>query len=246
MRLFYHLGRYSIFLRRVFAKPEKHSIFFRQVLKEIDSLGINSLGIVLIITVFMGAVVTLQTAYNIESPLIPRSTVGLAARDSILLEFSSTIVCLILAGKVGSSIASEIGTMRVTEQIDALEIMGVNSIGYLVLPKIVGFLLIIPFLVIIGMGIGVLGGWFAVTFTGVVPTEDYIYGIQFSFKPFYIVYSLIKSVVFSFIISSVSSYFGYYTKGGSLEVGKASTIAVVSSSIIILLFNLLLTQLLLV
>ena len=243
--MLYHLGKYTLFLKKVFGRPDKHSVFFNQLIREMDSLGINSLGIVLVISIFMGAVVTLQTAYNIDMPLIPKYTVGLAARDSILLEFSSTMVCLILAGKVGSNIASEIGTMRVTEQIDALDIMGINSAGFLVLPKIIAMVLMTPLLVLISMGVGIFGGYLAGTLTGEVPAAEYIYGIQYAFRPFYITYSLIKSVVFAFIISSVSAYWGYYTFGGALEVGRSSTKAVVTSSIFILLFNLLLTQLLL-
>jgi len=243
--MLYHLGKYTLFLKRVFGRPDKHSVFFIQLVREIDKLGINSLGIVLVISIFMGAVVTLQTAYNIEMPFIPKYTVGLAARDSILLEFSSTMVCLILAGKVGSNIASEIGTMRVTEQIDALDIMGINSAGFLVLPKIIAMVFITPILVVISMGIGIFGGYLAGSLTGEVPPSEYIYGIQYAFNSFYVFYSLIKSVVFAFIISSVSAYWGYHTYGGALEVGRASTKAVVTSSIFILLFNLLLTQLLL-
>ncbi len=243
--MFFHIGRYVLFLKKVFGRPEKHSVFIKQIIREVNNLGIDSLGIVLIISVFMGAVITLQTAYNIDMPLIPKYTIGLAARDSILLEFSSTIVSLILAGKVGSNIASEIGTMRVTEQVDALEIMGINSVGFLVLPKVVAFVIIIPFLVIISMGIGISGGYLAGTLTGEVPAPEFIYGIQYAFKPFYIFYALIKSLVFGFIISTISAYWGYYTNGGALEVGKSSTRAVVTSSIQILLFNLLLTQLLL-
>ncbi len=210
-----------------------------------EVLGINSTGIVAIISFFMGAVITIQTAYNTESPLFPAYLIGLAARDSILLEFSSTIVALILAGKVGSNIASEIGTMRVTEQIDALEIMGVNSAAYLILPKIVALMIIAPFLSVLSMAVGIVGGWIAGTTVGVVSTPDYIYGIQYAFIPYYITYSLIKSVVFAFIITTVSSYHGYYTRGGALEVGRSSTLAVVHSSVVILLFNLILTQLML-
>lgn len=245
MKVFFHIGRYSLFVKKVFGKPEKHSVFVKQIIREIDKLGVNSVGIVLIISVFMGAVITLQTAYNIDLPIIPRYTIGLAARDSMLLEFSSTIVGLILAGKVGSNIASEIGTMRVSEQIDALEIMGINSAGYLVLPKMLAFVLIIPCLVIISMGVGIAGGYIAGSTTGEVPSADFIYGIQYAFQPFYVVYSLIKAVVFAFIISTVSAYWGYHAQGGALEVGNASTTAVVTSSILILLFNLILTQLLL-
>lgn len=245
MAFLYQTGRYFLFLRRVFGRPVKHRIFLKQIIDEIDDLGVGSLGIVVIISFFIGAVITLQTAYNIELPIIPKYTVGLAARDTILLEFSSTIVSLILAGKVGSHIASEIGTMRVTEQIDALDVMGINSASYLVLPKVVAMVFVNPFLVMISMGVGIGGGWVAGSSTGVVPSAEYIYGIQYAFIPFYVVYSLIKSVVFGFLIATISGYWGYYTTGGSLEVGRSSTRAVVVSSVQILLFNLILTQLLL-
>jgi phospholipid/cholesterol/gamma-HCH transport system permease protein len=245
MNFLFHLGRYALFVKRVFGRPVKHRIFLNQIFKEMDTLGISSVGIVVIISFFMGAVITLQTAYNIEMPFIPKYTIGLAARDSILLEFSSTIVSLILAGKVGSHIASEIGTMRATEQIDVLDVMGINSAGFLVLPKVIALVVLNPFLVLISMGVGIFGGWTSGTLTGVVPSADYIYGIQYAFIPFYVVYSLIKSVVFAFLITSISGYWGYYTTGGSLEVGHSSTKAVVVSSVQILLFNLLLTQLLL-
>lgn len=245
MKLFFHLGRYMVLMVKVFAKPQKNYIYYRQIVREIESIGINSLGIVLIISVFMGAVITLQTAYNFENPIIPLYLIGLTARDSMILEFSSTVVGLILAGKVGSSIASEIGTMRVTEQIDALEIMGVNSAGYLILPKIVAAVFINPFLTIISIFVGIIGGYLAVLFTGVITLYDYVYGIHYAFIPFYITYTLVKTVFFAFIITSVSAYFGYYTEGGALEVGRSSTKAVVYSSVIILLFNVILTQLLL-
>jgi phospholipid/cholesterol/gamma-HCH transport system permease protein len=230
---------------KVFSKPGKSSIFFKQILREIDSLGINSLGIVIIIAFFMGVVITLQTAYNIENPFIPLYLIGLGTRDSMILEFSSTICGLILAGKVGSSIASEIGTMRVTEQIDALEVMGINSANHLILPKIIAAVFINPFLTIISIFIGIFGGWLAGVLSGAVSSENYIYGVQYAFEPFYVTYSLIKTLFFAFIITSVSSYEGFYCSGGALEVGKASTKAVVYSSLIILLFNVILTQLLL-
>jgi len=245
MALFYHIGKYFLLLKRVFAKPEKHSVYYKETLKEIQKLGINSMGIVAIVSVFMGAVITIQTAYNTENPLLPTYLIGLGARDSILLEFSSTIVALILAGKIGSNIASEIGTMRVTEQIDALEIMGVNSASFLILPKIVASVLFAPFLTLLSMFIGIAGGWLAGTAAGVVTTDNYVYGIQYAFNPFYITYSVIKIVVFAFLITTISAYHGYNAFGGSLEVGKSSTKAVVHSSIFILLFNLILTQLLL-
>lgn len=211
-----------------------------------DNLGLESLGIVAIISVFMGAVVTIQTAFNTDHPLLPIYAVGFATRQSIILEFSPTIISLILAGKVGSRIASEIGTMRVTEQIDALEIMGINSAGYLILPKIIASMIINPMLVVISIFLGVLGGWMASAITNVIPLSHYIYGILFEFAPYDVFYALVKTVIFAFLIASISGYFGYNTKGGALEVGHASTKAVVFSSIYIIVFNLILTQLLLV
>ena len=245
MKIIFHTGRYFLLLARVFSKPDKGRIFFKQIIKEIENLGINSLGIVLIISVFMGAVITLQTAYNLENPLIPAYLVGLTARDSMILEFSSTIVGLILAGKVGSNIASEIGTMRISEQIDALEIMGVNSANHLILPKIIAAVFINPFLTVISIFVGIIGGYFAAAITGAVSTADFIYGIHYAFIPFYITYTLVKVLFFAFIITSVPAYHGYYASGGALEVGRSSTMAVVYSSILILLFNVILTQLLL-
>ncbi|MFO7851347.1 MAG: MlaE family ABC transporter permease [Bacteroidota bacterium] len=245
MKLLAYIGNYFIFLSRAFKKPEKHSIYYRQTMKELIYLGVNSIGIVIIISVFMGAAITLQTAYNTTNPIYPRYLVGLGCRDSIILEFSSTMVALILAGKVGSHIASQIGTMRVTEQIDALEIMGVNTASYLVLPKIIATVLFFPLLTMISIMLGIMGGWMACITTGILSSADFIFGIQYEFIPYYITYSLIKTVFFAFIISSVSGYQGYYVSGGSLEVGKASTRAVVYSCVLILLFNLVLTQLLL-
>jgi len=246
MNIFHHIGLYYLLMKKVFSRPEKSKIYFYQIIKEIDKLGINSVGIVVIISVFMGAVITIQTGYNIESPFIPRYLIGLGTRDSMILEFSSTVVSLILAGKVGSSIASELGTMKVTEQIDALEIMGINSASYLILPKIIAALFINPFLVIISIFIGIIGGYIGGTIlTHVISAMDYIRGLQYYFIPYYVTYTLIKTEVFAFIITSVSSYCGYYTSGGALEVGRSSTKAVVYCSVLILLFNLLLTQLLL-
>ncbi|HOY48052.1 MAG TPA: ABC transporter permease [Flavobacteriales bacterium] len=245
MKIFYFPGHYYLFIRNVFRKPQRFAWFRRQLLYEINSIGINSLPIITIISLFMGAVITIQTAYNIDSPFIPLYAVGLATRDSIILEFSPTIISLILAGKVGSSIASEIGTMRVTEQIDALEIMGINSSSYLVFPKILAAVLINPFLIILSMFLGIAGGWFFGVIAGSVTTTEYLYGIQYVFKPFYVFYALIKTLFFAFIITSISSYFGYYTSGGALEVGSSSTKAVVYSSIFILVANYILTQLLL-
>ncbi len=245
MKIIEQIGRYFILMNRVFSKPEKNRIYYKQVLIEIESLGINSIGIVIIISIFMGAVITLQTRYNLENPLIPLYLIGLTARDSMLLEFSSTIVGLILAGKVGSNIASEIGHMRITGQIDALEIMGVNSACYLILPKIIATVVFNPILTLLSMFVGVFGGWAASVITGALTSTDYIYGIQYWFVPFYITYSLVKTIVFAIIITTVPAFFGYYVKGGALEVGHSSTKGVVTSSVLILLFNVILTQLML-
>lgn len=243
--MFYHVGRYSQLMYRTFSIPQRWKLFFKQTWKEIEKLGADSLPITLIISIFIGAVMTMQTQMNTENPLLPRYTTGLVTRDTLLLEFCSSILCLILAGKVGSNIASEIGTMRITEQIDALDIMGVNSANYLILPKITGFIVFIPFLVVYSMFCGLMGGYFISLSTDLITPATYIYGIQYWFISWYVYYSLIKAVVFAFIITSVSSYYGYYAYGGALDVGKASTNAVVNSSILILLFNLILTKLLL-
>jgi len=244
-KIFSGIGSYFLFVKRTFRRPQKWSQFPRQFFHEVNSLGLGSLPIITIISIFMGAVITIQTAYNIESPFIPLYAVGVASRDSIILEFSPTIISLILAGKVGSSIASEIGTMRVTEQIDALEVMGVNPESYLVLPKIAAALFINPFLIIISIFEGIVGGYVFGVLSGVVTTTEYVYGLQYAFHPFYVTYALIKTVFFAFIITSVPAFFGYYTNGGALEVGSSSTRAVVSSSICILIVNFILTQLLL-
>jgi phospholipid/cholesterol/gamma-HCH transport system permease protein len=245
MNFFTIFGRYAMLLSRVFSKPEKPRIYLQQTIKEIENLGLNSVGIVIIISIFIGAVITLQTRYNLESSWIPLYLIGLTARDTLLLEFSSTMVGLILAGKVGSNIASEIGTMRITEQIDALEMMGINSASYLILPKIIATMVFNPFLTLISMFVGLIGGWLAVVITGALPSADYIYGIQYLFIPFYITYALVKTVVYAFIITSVSAFYGYYVQGGALEVGRSSTRGVVYSSILILLADLVLTQLML-
>jgi phospholipid/cholesterol/gamma-HCH transport system permease protein len=245
VNVFDAIGSYVLLSKRVFSRPQKTKIFRQQLFTEFQSLGIDSIGIVVFISIFMGAVVAIQTAYNIDSPLIPLSMVGFTTRQSVILEFSPTVISLILAGKVGSRIASEIGTMRVTEQIDALEIMGVNSANYLIFPKVVASVLINPILIIISMWMGILGGWLAMILSGLTTTTDYINGIRVDFEGYTIFYALAKTVVFAFIISSVAGFFGYQTKGGALEVGQASTKAVVYSSILIILFNLVLTQILL-
>ncbi len=246
MQVLHHIGKYLILVWIVLQRPENASIYRRQIINEMDKLGLNSLGIVAIVSVFMGAVVTIQTAFNTDHPMLPIYAVGFATRQSIILEFSPTVISLILAGKVGSQIASEIGTMRVTEQIDALEIMGVNAAGYLILPKVIAAMIINPVLIIISMFLGIFGGYLACIITGVEPLSNFLYGILFEFSQFDVLYAIIKTVVFAFIITSVSGYFGFYTKGGALEVGKSSTTAVVVSSIFIIIFNLILTQILLV
>ncbi len=245
MKFFEQAGKYFMLLWKVFAKPEKFRIYYNQTISEIESLGINSFGIVVIISLFVGAVITIQTNFNIENPLLPRYLVGVTVRDSLLLEFSSTMVALILAGKVGSNIASEIGTMRVSEQIDALEIMGVNSASYLIFPKIIAAMFFFPILSLLSMFVGIFGGYLVCVLTEILSPADYIYGIQYAFYPYYISYALTKTVFYAFIIVTISAFQGYYAEGGALEVGRSSTRAVVYSSILILLANLVLTKLIL-
>ncbi len=237
------IGQYAVLMKSTLTLPDRFREFIKEFFKEMYKLGVNSLWIVMIISFFIGAVMVLQIALNVASPLLPRFTVGVVSREIILLEFSSTIMCLILAGKVGSNVASEIGTMRVTEQIDALEIMGVNSANFLILPKITAFVAFMPVLVIFSMFLGLIGGYFICAITNTPPPETYIYGIQAFFTEFFVWYSIIKSMLFGFIIASVAAYFGYFAKGGSLDVGKASTDSVVINSILILITDLAFTQL---
>lgn len=240
------VGEYSLLMQKVFQRPQKWRMFFRRLINEISLLGINSIWIVVIISFFIGTVITIQLALNMNNPLIPRFTIGYATREIVLLEFSSSIICLILAGKIGSSIASELGTMRVTEQIDALEVMGINSANFLILPKIVALLLFIPVLTIISMTISIGGAYLATYAVPGMTVADFEYGMQLFFKPFNVFYSLAKSAVYAFIITSGASYYGYTVKGGALSVGKASTNAVVTTSVLILLADVLLTNLLLI
>ena len=239
------LGEYVLLMNKVFTIPTRWSMFFKQLMREIYKLGVDSIWIVVIISVFIGTVIAIQISLNITSPLIPKFTIGYTTREIILLEFSSSIMCLILAGKVGSNIASEIGTMRVTEQIDAMESMGITSAHFLIMPKITGMMLFIPVLVIFSMTTGIFGGMFASYIVDGMTPSSFEFGLQYFFNPFYITYSMIKSVFYAFIISSVASFFGYNLKGGSLEVGKASTNAIVISSILILLADVVLTQIML-
>lgn len=243
-KLLKHIGQYFLMMRKVMSVPEKWSVFNKQLILELEKIGLNSIGIVLFISFFVGGVVSIQTALNLQNPLLPKYLIGLASRDSLILEFSPTMISLILAGKVGSSIASEIGSMRVSEQIDALEIMGVNSASFLILPKIIASLFFFPLLVILSMGIGMIGAW-AGGLSVNVTTSDFMYGLRYEFIPFFVNYAIIKTLAFAFIVSSLSSYFGYYTNGGAVAVGKSSTEAVVYSSIVILVFNFILTKIIL-
>lgn len=244
MGIFYHIGQYFLLLVRVFKKPEKNSIYLRQLVLEIEKLGINSIGIVAIISVFMGGIITLQLTYNMVSPLMPSYIIGLGNRDTLILEFSSTVLSLMLAGKVGSNIASELGSMRVTEQIDSMEIMGVNSASYLILPKIIAVVFMSPLLFIISVACGLFGGLITGPLSGSVTVATYVTGMTTLFVPFYVYFSIIKTLVFGFLIATVPAYLGYYVQGGALEVGRASTRSVVNTSILILFFDLVLTQLL--
>ena len=240
-----HIGKYFMMLGRVFRKPQKAKVFYEALLKEIDDLGLKSLGIIMFISFFIGGVIALQTALNLDNPFIPKSLIGFAAKRSIILEFAPTFCSIILAGKVGSYITSSIGTMRVTEQIDALEVMGINALNHLVLPKVLATVFFYPFLISLGMFLGILGGWVTGVLSGLFSGADYILGIQTDFDPFLLVYAIIKTLIFAFLIATVPSYHGYYVKGGSIAVGKASTQAVVWTTILIVIANYFLTQMLL-
>ena len=237
-------GRYIMLMGRTFSRPERMRMFLKQYVKEMAQLGVDSIGIVLLISFFIGAVICIQMKLNIQSPWMPRWVSGYTTREIMLLEFSSSIMCLILAGKVGSNIASEIGTMRVTQQIDALEVMGVNSACYLILPKIIGLITIMPFLVIFSSAMGVVGAYATAYIGHIMPPDDLTLGLQHNFNAWFVWMSIIKSLFFAFIISSVPAFFGYTVEGGSVNVGKASTDAVVSSSALILFSDVFLTQLL--
>lgn len=246
-KLLYHCGRYFVFLGKVVSMPEKGSVFRRRVMEEVDKIGISSLPIVVIMSVFMGGVIAIQMAASLATgSIIPKETVGFATRESMILEFSPTIIALILAGKVGSSISSELGSMRISEQIDALDIMGIKSATYLVLPKIIAGLFVIPLILTLSIFLGISGGWIASYVTGVLNPSYYVAGIQDLFIPFHVTYAYIKSFFFAFCFTSIPAYHGYHVQGGALEVGSAGTQAVVYSSIAILIINYLLTQILLI
>jgi phospholipid/cholesterol/gamma-HCH transport system permease protein len=232
-------------LGRVFKKPQRSKVFYEAVLREIEDLGLKSLGIIMFISFFIGGVIALQTALNLESPFIPKSLIGFAAKRSIILEFAPTFCSIILAGKVGSYITSSIGSMRVTEQIDALEVMGINSLNYLVLPKIIATVFFYPFLISLGMFLGIFGGWVSGVLSGLFSGTEYIAGLQTDFNPFLLTYAMIKTLIFAFLIATVPAYHGYYVKGGSIAVGRASTQSVVWTTILIVIANYFLTQMLL-
>ena len=245
MNFLHDIGKYFLMIKISFSKSCKREILYKQIFKEINDLVLDSIQIVSILSFFIGGVVSIQMALSLENPLLSKTLIGYATRESLILEFSPTMIALILAGKVGSSIASEIGTMRVSEQIDALEIMGINSSAFIIQPKIVASVLFFPFLVVLSMGIGMFGGFLAATVGGIISKSEFLYGLSYWFEPYYIFYALVKTLFFAFAISSISAYFGYYTKGGALAVGKASTKAVVYSSVVVLIINFIVTQLML-
>jgi phospholipid/cholesterol/gamma-HCH transport system permease protein len=239
------IGKYLILLKNLFSRPEKFSIYYKQTLREMENHGLGSIGIITIISLFVGAAITIQTNFNIENPWLPRYIVGVTVRDSLLLEFSSTMVGLVIAGKSGSSIASELGMMRVTEQIDALEVMGINSAAFLVLPKLIAMVIFLPILCALSVAMGLVGGYLVCLTGDNIPVADYIYGIQYVFYPYYLTYAMVKAAFYGFIITTVAAYYGYFVEGGALQVGRSSTRAVVMSSIFILFANLVLTNIIL-
>jgi len=243
--MFTSFGRYILLLRLSFRRPEKFSVYWAEIMREMVSVGIGSLGIIAIISIFIGAATAIQVAFQLSSPLVPRSTAGSIARDTTILEFSPTISSLVLAGRVGSSIASQIGTMRVTEQIDALEIMGVNAPGYLISPKIISSMTMFPILVIISILLGITGGYIACLVSGDVTPADYITGVVDGFDGLTVRVAMVKAIVFGFIIASICAYQGFYTNGGALEVGQSSTKGVVYSCVMVLFADLVITRLML-
>jgi phospholipid/cholesterol/gamma-HCH transport system permease protein len=244
IRYLSQIGKYFLMWREIFSKQTKWSVMKGLIFKEIDELIVDSLGIVAFISFFVGGVVSIQTALNLTNPLIPKTLIGFATRESVILEFAPTFISVIMAGKMGSFITSSIGSMRVTEQIDALEVMGVNSLNYLVFPKLIAILLY-PFLIGISMFLGIIGGYIATVYGGFGTSTDFIDGLQINFIPFHIGYAFIKTFLFGILLASIPAFHGYYMKGGALEVGKASTVAFVWTSVTIIMMNYVLTQLLL-
>jgi phospholipid/cholesterol/gamma-HCH transport system permease protein len=244
IKILHQIGRYFLMLKEVFNKPTKWVVMRPLIFKEVDDLIIGSMAIVAFISFFIGGVVAIQTALNLTNPLIPKSLIAFATRQSVILEFSPTFISIIMAGRAGSYITSSIGTMRVTEQIDALEVMGVNSLNYLVFPKIIA-LILYPFVIAISICLGIVGGWLAAVYGGFVGSDEFIRGIQTDFQPFHITYAFIKTFIFGFVLATVPSFHGFYMKGGALEVGKASTTSFVWTCVVIILIDYILTQLLL-
>lgn len=245
MHFFTHLGSYLLMLKGMFSKPENTKLYWKQFMHQCSEIGFGSMGIVTIISIFMGAVSALQTAYQLNNPLISKIIIPQIVRDTVILEFAPTLVCIVLAGVVGSKISSELGNMRVSEQIDALEIMGINTKTYLIMPKIAASILMIPLLVILAMVLGIYGGRFTATASGIISLEMYDKGLLEKFVPYNVTFALIKAYTFAFIISSIPAYFGYNVKGGALEIGKSSTKAVVVSCVTILLADYILAAILL-
>lgn len=245
MKFFSDFGKYLLMIKGMFSKPENAKVYWKEFMHQCNEVGIGSLGIVTIISIFMGAVSAVQTSYQLTSPLLPKGVIAQIVRDTVILEFAPTLVCIVLAGVVGSKIASELGNMRVSEQIDALEIMGINTKTYLILPKIAAAILIIPMLVVVAMVLGIWGGRFAGSMAGILSTDTYDQGLTQNFMPYNVTFALIKAYTFAFIISSIPAYFGYYVKGGALEIGRNSTKSVVVSCILILFADYLLAALLL-
>lgn len=245
MTLFTEFGRYLLMIKGMFSKPENGRMYWKELMHQCSEIGIGSLGIVVIISVFMGAVSALQTSYQLVSNLIPRSTIAQIVRDTVILEFAPTLVCIVLAGVVGSKIASELGNMRVSEQIDALEIMGINTKAYLVMPKIVAALIVIPLLVVLSAFLGIWGGRLAGVMSGIIAPNVYDRGLVENFQQYNVFFALVKAYTFAYIISSISAYYGYYVKGGALEIGRSSTRAVVVSCVAILFADYILAALLL-
>lgn len=239
------LGNYLIFIGSFFTKMETFSTYVRRTIEESIKIGIDSLTLVTIVSTFIGAVTTVQTAANLISPFIPNSVISTVVREMTVLELAPTITSIVLAGKVGSNIAGELGTMRITEQIDALEVMGINSSSYLVLPKLLAALLMFPLLVVVAGFLSLYGGYIAGTLTNAVTGEDYVYGLRMDFRQYYIFMALVKAVVFAFIVSTIAAYQGFFTRGGALEVGQSSTTAVTNSCIAILLADFVVAQVLL-
>ncbi|MBK8087100.1 MAG: ABC transporter permease [Chitinophagaceae bacterium] len=245
MNFFTSLGRYLIMIKGMFSKPENHRLYWKELMHQCNEIGVRSVGIVAIIAVFLGAVTTVQTAYQLITPLIPKTVIAVIVRDNIILELAPTLICVVLAGVVGSRIASELGNMRISEQIDALEIMGINTKAYLIMPKILAALIVVPCLVVLAAVLGIWGGRMAGELSGILPADIYNDGLLEDFIPYNVVFAMSKTYTYAFIISSIPAYYGYHVEGGSLEIGRASTKSVIVSCILILLADYALAALLL-